>query len=234
MVYKIKSIRNNEESLTFRAMNAVKDYIQKNNLLKGDKLPSERELGELLGVSRVVVREALKLLETLGLVKKLQGKGTYVGELKINILSRNVWQSLDKSNLNIIEVLEVRREFEKSIIKLAIEKVNDSDLQELKNIIDKMKIEKNRIRYVEQDLNFHLKFLGILKNEFIKKLSSILIDFFMFFIILDDSKKYLNVNYRTYSVRFHEEILDGLRKRDLKKVLDSMDDHFSSMRKELE
>jgi GntR family transcriptional regulator, transcriptional repressor for pyruvate dehydrogenase complex len=232
MKHEIKSIRNKEESLTFRAMNAIKDYIYKNNLLKNSKLPSERELVELLGVSRVVVREAIKLLESLGLVKKIQGKGTYVDELKINLLSENIWHSLDKNKINLYEILEVRKELEKCVVKLAIEKINDSNLKELQDIIDGMKIEKNRIRYIEKDLKFHMKIIDILNNEFIKKLSSILIDFFMF-LSLDNSNDYFKDGYSKYSSGLHQNIVEGLKKRNVKTVQDSMEDHFSAIIKQI-
>ena len=59
----------------------IKDQIKKGILKPGEKLPSERELASLLGVSRTSVREAIKALSFSGYLEVIQGKGTYVLEM---------------------------------------------------------------------------------------------------------------------------------------------------------
>ena len=56
----------------------MKENIYKGNLKKGTKLPSERELSSILGVSRAAVREALSALDVLGVVETKPGEGTYI------------------------------------------------------------------------------------------------------------------------------------------------------------
>lgn len=66
------------EPLFLRVAQQVERYVQGNGLAPGDRLPGERELCELLGVSRASVREALRALETRGVVRVRHGKGVFV------------------------------------------------------------------------------------------------------------------------------------------------------------
>ena len=55
----------------------IQEGIRSGSLVPGQRLPTERELGESFGVSRAVVREALKVLAAMGLVESRQGSGNY-------------------------------------------------------------------------------------------------------------------------------------------------------------
>ena len=59
------------------------DRIESGQVSPGDRLPSERELSQMLGVNRMTLRRALELLESQGLLIRRQGDGTYVAEPKI-------------------------------------------------------------------------------------------------------------------------------------------------------
>ena len=59
----------------------IKSMILRGELKQGDRVPSERELAEKFNVSRVPIREALKILEYMGIIDSTQGDGTYVAKL---------------------------------------------------------------------------------------------------------------------------------------------------------
>ena len=61
-----------------QVIEVIKDKIKKGKIKKGDKLPSEREMAESLGLSRASVREALRALEVIGLIESIQGAGNYI------------------------------------------------------------------------------------------------------------------------------------------------------------
>jgi len=83
-----------------KAKQQIIKYIKKNQLEKGDKLPSESELSEMLGISRLTLREGLNALRHEGIIVSLQGKGTYV---TCNI--EQIANTLN-NNLGITEMLE--------------------------------------------------------------------------------------------------------------------------------
>jgi GntR family transcriptional regulator len=72
-------------SLSHLAKEQLLEYIEKNQYEYQDRLPSEAQIQEMLGVSRSTVREALALLEQEGIVYKIQGKGTFLATLPIKI-----------------------------------------------------------------------------------------------------------------------------------------------------
>ena len=68
-------------STTVAAITQIEALIRRGELRPGDRMPPERELAELLGVSRPTVREALRALSILGIVRSRHGSGTYLGSL---------------------------------------------------------------------------------------------------------------------------------------------------------
>jgi GntR family transcriptional regulator len=95
----------------------LQKYIKTNNMKAGDRLPSENELSELLGVSRLTLREAINTLKHEGLVYSVQGKGTFVA-CNIDLISDTL-----NNNLGITEMIEVSgyrpgvSNFEKKLVK---------------------------------------------------------------------------------------------------------------------
>lgn len=72
-----------EKPLQGRVQDAIIDYIAANNLKGGDRLPTEPELQELLGVGRSTLREAMANLESKGTLERIQGKGTFIRQIPI-------------------------------------------------------------------------------------------------------------------------------------------------------
>lgn len=68
--------------LYLQVYDEIKNYIEKNHLMPGDKLPSEMKMCEMLGVSRNVLREAIKSLEITGAVRSTPGIGIVIQEFK--------------------------------------------------------------------------------------------------------------------------------------------------------
>ena len=70
----MKSIRK-EEKLYIQTFREIRSYIIRNNLKPGDLLPTEQEMSQMLGVSRNVIREAIKSMELMGMVQACAGRG---------------------------------------------------------------------------------------------------------------------------------------------------------------
>ena len=104
----------------------IKQYIDKNNLRSGDRLPSQGELVELLGVSRSSIREAIKTLEAKDALEVVNGKGIFVKDGSSNSISAQI--EFGKEKEAILELLEVRRILEKEIIRLVIQNATEEEL----------------------------------------------------------------------------------------------------------
>ena len=107
----------------------------------GEKLPPERQLAKDLGVNRASLREALKKLEHMGLVKIRQGDGTRVQDFMasagIDLLSHLIPVVQSGAQLELVrDVMEFRRMYAREVARLAAERATDEDLERLHGIAD--------------------------------------------------------------------------------------------------
>lgn len=114
----------------------IKTLIHTKKLGVGDRLPSERELAQLFGVSRVVVREALRSLEQSGLIEVRPGAtgGAFITYNVHKPLFDAAYDLFNKGNLSLSYFFEARRAIECFGVRLAAEKATPDDLQTLKGI----------------------------------------------------------------------------------------------------
>jgi GntR family transcriptional regulator, transcriptional repressor for pyruvate dehydrogenase complex len=124
---------------------------------EGAKLPPERELSELLGVSRTVLREALAALQLGGLLVRRQGVGTVIARLPAGP-ERRRWSKHLEAGASIAELIDARMAVELGCIHLICDKA-DRDLSEVSALLDVMRIEALSRRsiegYLPPSLEFH-------------------------------------------------------------------------------
>jgi DNA-binding FadR family transcriptional regulator len=114
----------------------IRGLIRGNRLRPGDRLPSERELCERLGVSRVTVREALRVLEAGGLVEIRVGArgGAFVTTPSSDRLGAGLADLINLAPITSVEVTEARLVFELGIIPTVIERATDEDIDDLRTM----------------------------------------------------------------------------------------------------
>ncbi|MFA7404481.1 MAG: FadR/GntR family transcriptional regulator [Pelobacteraceae bacterium] len=123
----------------------------------GEKLPPERELAELFGVSRPSIREALNILATAGLVESHQGGGTVVKSLVEMSAGTPLSEMIKCERERALDVIEVRKSMESCTAIYAAERALPEDLRKLEKIVSEM--EENLAAAkpsLELDANFHI------------------------------------------------------------------------------
>lgn len=148
-------------------------------LKPGDKLPPERELGELLGVSRVSIREALHELESRGLIDRRPGRGTIVvspadrggavGSALGALLERS-----DDGDHELARIMELRAVIEPPIAALAAIRVTDRDIAQLRRLVEAMEQETDLERYADLDRAFHQAISQYTHNPLLARLTDLI------------------------------------------------------------
>jgi len=146
------------------------DLLKSGRLSPGDKLPPERELALMMGISRPTLREALGALNLLGITESRQGSGTYlVKSLDKLPLAPYVFQLL-LNNGSLQEVMEIREIIEPHVTALAAARANFEDIQDIQQ---KFKAFENEVVQSNWDMQlearagveFHEALARAAKNE---------------------------------------------------------------------
>ena len=126
------------KKLSEEIVKQIQSRISDGHLKPGERIPSERNLASLLGVSRPSVREAMVMLETMGLIEARQGGGTYVRSLTESSLSLPLTDMLAKDPKLLRELLEVRMGIECWSAYLAAKRATEEDIQKIGSYVDEM------------------------------------------------------------------------------------------------
>lgn len=124
----------------------------------GDKLPGERELAKQFDVSRPILREALKVLESRGLLSTQHGGGTFIADVIGQVFTRPVMELIARHQKATHDYLEYRREMEGITAEFAARRATDADKALLTRIITAMKTAHQKDNFEEEaaiDVEFH-------------------------------------------------------------------------------
>lgn len=157
----------------------VQRMVLSGKVRPGDRLPSERVWSERLGVTRQNVREALRVLEVLGLVERRPRGGTYVSDQEFQQAFLPVLLRLRSGERFLADIMELRRVLEPSVCSLAAERMDDEAMAEIRRAHEEL----NRLQAqgewpVERDSEFHLAIARATKNRAIAALMSTLEELF--------------------------------------------------------
>src|SRR5277367_275070 len=124
---------------------------------EGDRVPSERELSEQLGIGRASLRVALKALELLGMVESRVGDGTYVCP-RSDFLSRPLlWAITGADRSELRELMEARLVLEESIAAFAAERATAEELRKIEAALEEMRAQiDDPAESFESDMRFHI------------------------------------------------------------------------------
>jgi GntR family transcriptional repressor for pyruvate dehydrogenase complex len=152
-------------TLTERAQQQLEELIVSGRLAAGKRLPSESEMAKMLGVSRTVVREAVRLLSAKGLVDVRTGSGIYVRQLSGAIVRDPIQLLLRNRAISIDDIVEARVLLEVHLAGVAAERARPSDINAMQDAVDAVaRPGLTPLEYAEQDVAFHARIAAASRN----------------------------------------------------------------------
>ena len=214
----IKSTRIYEE-----IVRQVKQLIAEGRFKSGDRLPPERELAEKFVVSRTSVREALRALESLGLIEIRPGEGTFVREVSVDALVGPLALMMTSQREAIGELFEARRVLEPAIAALAASRATPDEVQEMERILENQAREVAAGRTgLAEDAAFHTAIGAAARNHAITRIVYAIMD-----LLTQSREDSLNTPGRpTRSHQDHRRILQAIAKRNPSAARQAMLDHL--------
>jgi GntR family transcriptional repressor for pyruvate dehydrogenase complex len=193
-------------------------------------LPTERELCESMGVSRTVIREAVKSLESRGLVRIDHGRGTMVQEPQTSHLSESLKLLLRRRADVMQDLLEIRQVLEVGIAALAAERRTEANLEAMRRWLDVMRQKPDAPEgYVDADVEFHAEIARATQNPVVLVLLDPLTE-----LLRESRKKSFSgpevVKLRT---RQHEEIFEHILAREADAAREAMRLHLAEVKEDL-
>ena len=201
------------DTLTKQAADTLRRFILSEGLHAGDALPSERELSDILSVSRNIVREALTVLVAEGLIIKKPGSGIFVTDFDPATVTPQVAVNIDYDASQRHALSEARAAVELGAVELIVSRITDEQIDELERVNRELiqKLQHSRSS-VPHDIDFHSILFRATQNQVLMDLIPLLVEYFRL------SVAQLPAIIRHNEARISEEharIIDGLRRRDV-------------------
>jgi DNA-binding FadR family transcriptional regulator len=212
--------------LVEQAIVYIRDYVAKQNLRPGAKLPSETKLSELLGVSRPVVREAMRALAGTGLIEMAVGKRAIITRLDGEMIGQIIENAVLIGQADTKNVLEMRRSLEIGMVALAATRRSADDVVKLQTIVKAM---ANALhsgpQYSALDLRFHLALAEAAGNPLYVLLIEAFRQVFEASMLEGMERRSNNPELETVQ-RLHEAIIDAVAAGDPAAATKAMSNHF--------
>lgn len=162
-------------SLADEVIDQLKCNIMEGILRPGDRVPSEKELCQQMGVSRTAVREAKQALVGMGLLETRPGQGTFVRENVLDVLTESIKWGFQMEKGSIQELIEARRIVEVASAGLAAERATERAKQTLGNLIDQMQAAidiDDKKAFLESDVAWHAAVAEAAQNRVFTRMIS--------------------------------------------------------------
>lgn len=202
----------------------IKTYIVENQLQAGDPLPSEAELADSMGVSRVSLRESVKALEALGVIEAQHGKGLYVRKFNLDAALEMLSYSLDFGVSTVYELYQIRKWLESAVIDEVCRLADDDSIARLDKVMNEWEASIADGSWPKYDRIFHRTLSKIVDNQILL----LILDAFwaVFDNATDATLKSQPDPQQTLAE--HRRILDAVRRHDRAEARAALDASYAA------
>ncbi len=200
--------------------------IAEGRLQPGDKLPPERELAEMFGVSRSSVRDAIRVLEMRGLVEPKHGEGTLVRQVPLDAIVSPLADVLSASKDLTADLFDMRKILEPPVARAAALRATREDVAALEEILGRQakRVQAEEVAIAE-DNEFHYRIATAAKNRVVLRVIDVVMD-----LLRESRVRWLQGPGRAKSsLAGHRQILDAIRRRDPDGAAEAMRAHIEEI-----
>lgn len=217
-------------SITDSVVDSIRELITSGEYKPGEKLPTEMKLCDDLKVSRTCVREALRVLQALGYVEMLPGKGAFAANPKKQTEEKN-WY--DVKNPNFYDFMDVRMAIETLAVRLSVERATDKQIQSLDEIHSRF-LKANETHNMNQlimlDELFHKEIVSFTNNELLININKQILDCFRAY----RGDSFTNEETYKNAVVPHSRILQCFHDRNASQAVIEMRNHLDITKQDME
>jgi GntR family transcriptional repressor for pyruvate dehydrogenase complex len=221
--------RNDKRVIGQQVVTRILELIRTGSLRAGDRLPPERELIEIFGISRPSLREALRALSMLGVVQSLHGGGAYVSDLDARTLLAPLDFYLSLTKANFADAFDSRRVIEIEIARRAAAKATAADIEDLHDIIEAHKtVQEDPVGFRILDTRFHERLSLVAGNAVLQRIAyglyNLGLDFQNF-----DRRARNEPGLIAQSTADHRKIAAGITAHDPDRAAEAMSQHIRNI-----
>ena len=209
----------------------VKQYILDQRLAAGDPLPPETQLAQELGVGRGSVREAIKALQSLGIIEVRHGDGLYVRSFSFDPIVETMGYGMRFDADTLSELVQIRIWLEKGAMEEVVEHVSPQVIERLEGVMQvwQKRVGRGDMHRLDLDEEFHRILYNSLGNQTFMKL------FEVFWIAYENVNNPMIQDLKQASAdyRNHRAILDAVKDRDVVRARQAVIQHFGHLRERI-
>ncbi len=221
------------EAMSDQITERVLSLIREQHLHPGDKLPPERELASLMGVSRATVREALRSLSMMNVVELRHGSGTFVTSLETELLVERFDMVFSLNDNSFLDLIEARKIIEPGATFLAVQRITEEETARFEAILVRSWhcLKTQPIEFPKLDVEFHMLMAECSHNALLTRIMQAVARL----SIASSQRTTFSVRGEVdpagveRAIRAHQNIVDAIKAHDPDLARDRMAEHLQSV-----
>ncbi|WP_371362074.1 HTH-type transcriptional regulator LutR [Sporomusa rhizae] len=223
----LNKLTGNSEVLYGQIVERIRMWIMKGYIKEGEVLPSERELAELFNVSRMPVSQAIKILEFLGVVKYIRGKGVCVQQIDIKHLLNSIGFLVLNPKSGLKDLLETREAIEIQAVRLAAQRRTKNDLETMEDALLEMERNITMKKDVSNaSIRFHTAIIVAAGNDVIVKVN----EFLMALLLFSRQKSLKEIAQQDIALCSHKRIYQAIEEQNSDEAVRAMLEHLRELK----
>ena len=207
----------------------IKQFIIDKKLMPGDRLPTENQLAETFGISRLSVREATKTLEFLGIIESKTGVGLTVGRINMERMTKHLGFHSGLLDADPQQLIDSRVIMETGVLPHVVRRMADdpSILENLQSLVDQFRTAKDLKVAIQIDIQFHRTLIEASGLQPLVAFNELLVVFFRRFY---DAIKKVDIK---VGIEHHQRLVDLLASGRVEEASTELREHIEDKKRRL-